>query len=135
MFHPWHQLRNLSHVIVEWIRPHPTIPAATDGERCIWLDPRMNQVERRCALTHELVHLEFGHVGCQPVKVERGVRVETARRLITVEQLVEWVPWALSREELASELWVTELVLADRLESLNAAEQERLDSIDFLYGC
>ncbi|WGH80627.1 ImmA/IrrE family metallo-endopeptidase [Auritidibacter ignavus] len=134
MFHPWQELCHLDHVIVEWMRPHPMIPAATDGERCIWLDPRMNQVERRCALTHELVHLEFGHVGCQPAGVERGVRVETARRLITVEQLAEWVPWALSFEELASELWVTEMVLADRVDNLNADERPVLGGVDFLYG-
>ena len=36
------------------------------GATVIWLDPRMTQAERRCALTHELVHLEHGHRGCQP---------------------------------------------------------------------
>ena len=56
MFHPWRALRALSHVVVEWARPHPTVPAATDGASRIWLDPRMSQVERRCVLTHELVH-------------------------------------------------------------------------------
>ena len=66
MFHPWRALRALSHVVVVWFRPHAAAPAATNGADLVWLDPRMTQAERRCALTHELVHLEHGHRGCQP---------------------------------------------------------------------
>lgn len=126
MFHPWRALRNLRHVIVEWIRPHPEIVAATDGERRIWLDPRMNQVERRCALMHELVHLKYQHMGCQPAPVERAVRAETARHLITLEHLQHATAWAMSFTELADELWVTELVLGDRLRGLTEDERVAL---------
>ncbi|MCC0765675.1 hypothetical protein [Micrococcus luteus] len=74
MFHPWRALRALSHVVVVWSRPHAAAPAATNGADLVWLDPRMTQAERRCALTHELVHLEHGHRGCQPPAVEHAVR-------------------------------------------------------------
>ena len=70
MFHPWRALRTLTHVVVVWARPHPAAPAATDGATVIWLDPRMTQAERRCALTHALVRLEHGHRACQPPTIE-----------------------------------------------------------------
>lgn len=122
MFHPWRALRELGHVIVEWVRPHSDAVAATDGKRVIWLDPRMNQVERRCVLTHELVHLEYGHHGCQPGKVEHLVRTEAARYLIDIRDLRWCALWALSLPELADELWVTDMVLHDRLTGLTEEE-------------
>lgn len=124
MFHPWRALRALRHVVVVWARPHPAIPAATDGTRTIWLDPRLLQVERRCALTHELVHIERGHAGCQPRAVEHAVRAEAARRLITHQDLLRAMPWALSLEELADDLWVTPMVLTDRLAGLTRVERD-----------
>lgn len=126
LWHPWRALRRLEHIVVDWARPHPTMPAATDGERVIWMDPRLTQVERRCVLTHELVHLERGHRGCQPRAVEHAVRAEAGRRLVTVEQLQHAMPWALSMGELADELWVTEMVLLDRLEGLTLEERRAL---------
>lgn len=129
MFHPWRALRALTHVVVIWARPHPAAPAATDGVRHIWLDPRMTQAERRCALTHELVHLEHGHDGCQPRAVEHVVRAIAARRLVTHEQLADALPWSMSLNELADELWVTPLVLTDRLAGLTRAEREHLAAL------
>ena len=129
MFHPWRSLRTLTHVVVVWARPHPAAPAATDGATVIWLDPRMTQAERRCALTHELVHLEHGHHGCQPPAVEHAVRAAAARHLITLEQLADALPWSMSLDELADELWVTELVLLDRLAGLTRAEREHLAAL------
>ena len=126
MFHPWRALRALGHVVVVWARPHAGAPAATNGVDLVWLDPRMLQVERRCALTHELVHIERAHVGCQPPAVEHAVRAETARRLIPLQALLDAVPWSEHLEVLADELWVTPLVLTDRLAGLTAAEREAI---------
>lgn len=126
LWHPWRALRRLENIVVDWARPHPALPAATDGVAVIWMDPRLTQVERRCVLTHELVHIEQGHRGCQPRAIERAVRAEAARRLITLEQLQHAMPWALSVGELADELWVTEMVLLDRLEGLTHAERRTL---------
>lgn len=86
----------------------------------------MNQVERRCVLMHELVHLRRGHRGCQSPTTERQVRAEAARYLIAIEDLEQEAAWALSLAELADELWVTEMVLCDRLSSLTDRERQRL---------
>ena len=119
----------MTHVVVEWIRPHPRAPGATNGADVIWLDPRLSQVERRCVLTHELVHLEYGHRGCQPPAVEQVVRARTAERLVEVEDLAAAVKWTVDPGELAEELWVTPMVLQDRVASLSAAEVAALMAI------
>ncbi|QSZ49371.1 hypothetical protein [Arthrobacter sp. D5-1] len=93
-------------------------PGRTDGTSTIWLDKSLDQVERRCALTHELVHLERRHIGCQPLAVESEVCAETARRLVALDQLVRGLRWSRSFAELADELWVTEDVLKDRFNNL-----------------
>lgn len=126
MFHPWRSLRALTHVVVEWVRPHPAAPGGTNGVDVIWLDPRLLQVERRCVLTHEMVHLEHGHQGCQPAAVEHAVRAEAARRLITLEDLSRALPWAHTLDELADDLWVTPLVATDRLAALTRDELAHL---------
>ncbi|MGC5048735.1 site-specific integrase [Micrococcus porci] len=87
MFHPWRSLRTLTHVVVVWARPHPAAPAATDGATVIWLDPRMTQAERRCALTHELVLLAAA-TGMRPSEW-RGLtadRIDLQARTILVDR-------------------------------------------------
>ena len=126
MFDPWGKLRNLAHIVIIWTRPHSHAPAATDGTNRIWLDPVMNQIERRCALTHELTHIKYGHYGCQVPAIERIVRFETAELLVKLEHLQEHAPWAASLEELAEELSVTEAVLIDRLQLLDGDELQAL---------
>lgn len=106
------------------------VPGRTDGLRVIWLDTRLQQVERRCALTHELVHLERGHDGCQEPRIERQVCAETARRLIPVDDLCKHAAWTSNVHELADELWVTERVVTDRLQSLTPEESAQLALVE-----
>lgn len=105
-------------------------PGRTNGTDIIWLDKRLNQVERRCALTHELIHLERRHTGCQPHSVEVDVRAEAARRLIQLDHLIAGLRWARSFAELADELWVTEDVLRDRLDHLADPEWSAVLSVE-----
>lgn len=122
MHHPWRDLRDREDVTVFWRDMPGGLLGATNG-RDIWMDRRQLQVERRCTLTHELVHLDLGHEECQDVKTEAMVRRITARRLITLDQLVEVARWALSLEEAADAMWVTPEVLADFIHSLAPAER------------
>lgn len=121
-FHPWRALRKRAHIRVSWVRMPVGELARTNGVDLIWMDQDLLQVERRCTLTHELIHIEQGHTRCQTPKVERRVRAETARRLITMDALCSSMRWALSFEELADELWVTPRVLSDRV--LNFTPEE-----------
>lgn len=126
MFSPWGALRELTHVTLHFIVMPDGALGRTDGQRRIWLDKRLQQAERRCALTHELVHLEHGHTSCQGPRAERRVREETARRLVPFELLVEAYRWTQHPAELADELWVTVDVVHDLLEALTDVERALL---------
>lgn len=130
MFDPWGALRRLTHIHISFVRMPDGAPGRTDGLRVIWLDKHLQQDERRCTLTHELIHIERGHDGCQRPCVEYRVRVETARRLIPIETLCKHSAWARSDQELAEDLWVTTDVLTDRLESLTPDETAQLSLVE-----
>jgi hypothetical protein len=120
-------LRERDDVLVQWTDQLPEgVLGATDGARKVWIARDQLQAERRCTLTHELVHLEWGHLGEQPPAIERAVRIEAARRLIPIEDLVRAAVWARSIDEAAEELWVDEETLQTRLDSLEPAERTAL---------
>ncbi len=130
MFHPWGILRQLAHISLHRVLMPDLVPGRTNGVDEIWMDKRLLQVERRCTLTHELIHIERAHTSHQPEKIERQVCAETARRLITLEDLCQQLAWARSGPELADELWVTPEVLMDRITSLNADELAQLAAVE-----
>lgn len=123
-YHPWRILRtDWAHVAVEHTDELPPGRRAdTNGIDEIRMRHRLLQVERRCSLTHELIHLERGDTGACSPAVEADVNREAARRLIPWEQILGAVRWARSEEELADELWVTVKILRARAETLHADE-------------
>ena len=92
------------------------LQGCTDG-RVIYLDDRLTEREKRCALTHELVHLDMGHSECQPPAVERRVREVTAHLLVPETMLNQTLRWTTCMHEAAEELSVTVSVLKDRVVS------------------
>ncbi|OBA44927.1 ImmA/IrrE family metallo-endopeptidase [Kocuria sp. ICS0012] len=80
--------------------PLERLSGCTDGTT-IWLDTHLTTTERRCTLTHELVHITRGHTGHQPPAVEAAVREETARLL---------VPWAALHASRGAQLEIWHLV-------------------------
>lgn len=94
----------------------------TNGRDLIRLDKRLLQVERRCTLAHELVHLEADEGRPCSASREREVNRIAAARLVPFEALVKAARWARSPVELAEELWVTPLMLEARCEMLTASE-------------
>lgn len=88
------------------------------------LDPRQLQVERRCTATHEAIHAERGHRGCQPAAVERAVRTEAARRLVPIADLTgALVIYGDDLIQVADDCWVDLDTLTTRLEHLHPAER------------
>ncbi|TFI02580.1 ImmA/IrrE family metallo-endopeptidase [Kocuria rhizophila] len=97
----------------------------TDG-RHVWLNEHLTDVEARCALTHELVHISRGHTRHQPAAVEDDVQAQTARLLVPWEAITEHAGSQLDQWHLAQELGVTERVLIDRLHFASTVELQAL---------
>lgn len=114
---PWALLRVRPWLELVWTHHLPAgIRAATDGTR-IWITHGLSQRERRCALMHELIHIDHGHTGHQPPGVEQLVEAVTARTLLpSLDTVRRTLMLADGRIDVAAEeLWVTEAVLRSRL--------------------
>lgn len=117
-----------SGVIVHAARLLGDVQAVTDG-RSIWVDERLTAIEQRCAIEHELVHIVAGHTGHEEPRIERRVRRETARRLLTLPDVVEAAKWAPNTAALAEELLVTPAVLGDFVDSLSMIERRVAENL------
>ncbi|QEU11286.1 ImmA/IrrE family metallo-endopeptidase [Dermabacter vaginalis] len=121
-YSPWDHLRTtFPRVRVEFTRLEGRC-GETNGRDLIRLDERLLQVERRCTLAHELVHVEAGEGRACSASREREVNRIAAARLVPFEALVKASRWAHDPAELAEELWVTRSMLEARCETLTAAE-------------
>ncbi|WP_285189878.1 ImmA/IrrE family metallo-endopeptidase [Rhodococcus sp. MEB041] len=132
-WHPWRHARE----------HHPRTPIAfVDGGRgCagritlngIEINRTSTQRERRCTLTHELVHLERGPVPRDARAVEReekAVHAIAACRLIEIDHLIDVLVWNRHRvdDETADELWVDLPTLVTRVQNLTVAERRYIDA-------
>lgn len=126
MHHPWRILRGHAHLrfVVDDLGDDGPL-GCTDGNT-ITLTTGLAQVERRCVLMHELVHLERGipHGHCP--REESAVEVEVARRLIGFDRMVDALRWSQSIDEAADELWVMPHLLQLRLDRLHPSERHAL---------
>ncbi|MEV5394418.1 hypothetical protein [Nocardia farcinica] len=98
----------------------------------LFLRPGLTQAQRRCALTHEIVHLERGPVPRNPVLAaaeERIVADIAARRLIPLRSLLDAFMWTrpTNHHDLADELWVDVPTLRIRLSGLDRHEVAELN--------
>lgn len=93
------------------------------------MHPGQGQAQRRVTATHEQIHCEWGHDGCQPDVVELAVKKETARRCIGIYDLASAVLFWDQRdlEALAEELWVDVETVTIRLTYLHPAERGYLE--------
>lgn len=136
MWHPWRTLRSRPEITVRWHRMDGRLGAWDARSQTIWMHPDQGQAQGRVTATHEQVHAEWGHDGCQPPAVELQVMKETARRHVPIYDLVDAVLfWGESDyEALAQELWCDIQCVRIRLEHLHPAErgylQQRLAARD-----
>lgn len=130
-YSPWRELRALESVIFDQVDLPSGNAWWVPGEQVILMRPRLLQVERRCALAHELGHRDLGHSGqCrygdadrQSARAEESADQWAARRLITVDALGSVLVWTDDRDEAAEELWVTRRLLDVRLAHIHPAER------------
>lgn len=130
IWHPWRTLRDQhADVIVHHEPLQPGRMGETYGP-VIRLHHQLTQAERRCTLTHELIHIERrGVEHPDPEREERIVELETARRLITLTQLVDAFRWHRhpALDDLAEHLWVDQQTALCRMENLDPVEVATLE--------
>lgn len=129
-FHPWRKLRELAHIRLEWQNVDDEMGCADTSTDTVTITTGMTQAERRSTLTHELIHLERGSaVGDRHRLIEeRHVQRESARRLITLDALIDALRWSHDEHELADELWTDVDTVRTRLANLSAAERRFIDA-------
>ncbi len=132
MYHPWRRFRSEA----AWTLTFADLPHGRRGVTDFWartvaLDSRLRQVERRCVICHELVHIERGPLPDDDrlaAREESAVEREVACRLIELQPLGEALAWSRHISEAADALWVTEDVLRARLNCLQPSERSYLDA-------
>lgn len=95
------------------------------GLRAIAVDSRLGRIERRCAMAHELAHVDLGDVhmeGRAGRRNEDAADQLAARRLIVLDDLLA-VIHSPDHATAASDLDVTEHILRVRLRHLHPAER------------
>lgn len=134
VWHPWRHIRDTyPHVGVSCRDTLPRRLRAVWNADGIYIARGLGQAARRCALTHEIVHLERGPVPRNPVLAaaeERIVSDIAARRLIPLPSLTDALHWVdlSDRTALAEELWVDEPTLRIRLHNLTGDERARINN-------
>lgn len=126
-YDPWSHAHSLN-VPVHTVRLPDGFRAVTDG-RSVWLDDRLTRTEARCALAHELVHIEQGHHGPQPAAVEHQVRGAAARRLVQWGAILRYLGSQCTPHHAADDLGVTEETLRDRLHHATPNELHTLHQV------
>ena len=93
----------------------------------ILISNQLTQAERRCTLTHELVHRMRGdlHIDDDLIRnrLERSCHQIAARLLLPLPKLAEVLVWSECPSEAAEALFVDVETLQTRLESLHPAER------------
>lgn len=132
-YSPWRHLAGLPHLRVAF-RQLDGIDAFYDPDRCeIVIERRLRRAERRCALAHELAHVESDDEGAAgqwwEQRQERCADRQAAGWLITVDDLAEALMWAQDEREIAEVLDVDVHTVRARLDGLTDTEKCHIDQL------
>lgn len=130
IYHPWRDARRRHHLEIQFVDDLPAgVRGRITGDR-IEVNRHMLGDERRCTITHELVHDERRIYPVDRVlraREELVVERIAARRLIALERLVDVLVWTRQTDEVAEELWVDVPMLVTLVQSLTDAERDWID--------
>ena len=95
--------------------------------RVIFISDQLSQAERRCTLTHELVHRmrDDLHLDDDLLqnRIERSCHQQAARMLISLDDLAAAFLWSEEPWDVADRLWVDMETLHARMDALHPAER------------
>lgn len=121
-YNPWLDAVDLNVRVITRPLPIDMLGCWHFPSRTVVLSKRLSQIERRCTLAHELVHVERGDTGpC--VGQERAVHAVAAARLIPVEDLALAFLLHAHEQDQARELWVDLATLRTRVAELTDTER------------
>lgn len=137
-YDPWRDLARREHITLAVTRLPVGAGWYFSDIPGIALDDRLDRVGRRCALAHELAHVDLGHThqaagrgpGTSRIARRREVEADVlaAVRLISLDDLADALRWALCPEEVAHELDVTEDLARIRVEQLTTDEKTFIEA-------
>lgn len=106
------------------------VPAASSRrQRVILIETTMAKAERRCALAHEIAHLDLGHgLSIHEGYEERQADELAASRLISLEDLADVLRWALGPDEVADALEVTSTMVRRRIRALSVDDKAWIEA-------
>jgi hypothetical protein len=126
VYDPWQDLHDNWPEVQVVLAP---LPGRLLGELrypLIRLRAASSAAQRRCTLTHELLHLERGVRECGPwaAREERIIEAETARRLLPLQSLIAALRWLGAEDHgaVAAALDVDTQILRARLDGLSSQE-------------
>lgn len=127
-YSPWVDAhRRYPDIHIEWHAIAPVRAAWVPSERVILIDASLSVVERRCALAHEIAHIDTGDMPTglcwYAARQETNADKLAARRLVSVHDLAARARYCTDVRELAAELDVTVEMLALRCATLHPAER------------
>lgn len=126
-FHPWRALRSMETMTFGWHELADVDGVLFGDLQTVLLRKGLLQVERRCALAHELAHHLLGHGGCGDrrslLRQELDAEAVASRWLIPIAALADAQLWSPHESEQAEELWVDVAALRARLQHLHPAER------------
>lgn len=132
IWHPWrHLAHHHPHITVRYADLPDGMYGYTDfaaGE--VVLERSLLQVERRCTVTHEDVHLHRGPVPTDPHLRRREEAIVdgiAARRLVSLGELIDALLLSDHPREVADQLWVDVPTLRTRVAGLAAAERDAIE--------
>lgn len=118
-----------------WLIRHRPLPEGLREVLCpqrrvIVIDAGDSWPAKRCSLAHAIAHLDLGHAEI-PGRIfdrdhERHANQMAARRLVTVEQLVDVLCWTQYETEVAEELQVDLETLRTRRDHLHPSELAKI---------
>lgn len=128
---PWRDVGDRYPTVLIAIRDvHPARAVWLSDSSVIFVDASLSRAEGRCALAHEIAHMDLGHwrTGVRHFdrRLEREADRLAARRLIPFPHLAHALRWSRDDRELAEELNVDLDTIRARLEHLTPDEVDEL---------
>lgn len=132
-YDPWEDLgRRHPEIHVDWCWDGSARAAWVPCEKVILINRDLTKVQRRCALAHEIAHIDCGDDGVSTcwfsARQESAADQLAADRLVALDDLLRVSRWCGTNGEAAEALDVTLDVLVLRARTMNGADLRRVQN-------